>query len=43
MQEFLGHSRINATERYMHAKAQPEDVERVNLAFRDCRAKRVAG
>jgi integrase len=33
VQEFLGHSRITTTERYMHAKARPEDVERVNLAF----------
>jgi Phage integrase family len=33
VQEFLVHSRITATERYMHAKARPEDVERVNLAF----------
>jgi len=30
---FLGHSRITTTERYMHAKARPEDLERVNLAF----------
>ncbi len=34
VQDFLGHSRIATTERYMHAKARPEDVERVNLAFR---------
>jgi integrase len=33
VQEFLGHSRITTTERYMDAKARPEDVERVNLAF----------
>ena len=33
MQEFLGHSRITTTERYMHAKARPEDLDRVNLAF----------
>ena len=25
VQEFLGHSRITTTERYMHAKARPED------------------
>ncbi len=31
VQEFLGHSRITTTERYMHAKARPEDLERVNL------------
>ena len=34
VQGFLGHSRITTTERYMHAKARPEDVERVNRAFR---------
>jgi len=33
VQQFLGHSRITTTERYMHAKARPEDVERVNRAF----------
>lgn len=33
VQEFLGHSRITRTERYMHAKARPEDVDRVNRAF----------
>jgi len=33
VQDFLGHSRITTTERYMHAKARPEDVDRVNLAF----------
>jgi site-specific recombinase XerD len=33
VQEFLGYSRITTTERYMHAKARPEDLERVNLAF----------
>lgn len=30
---FLEHSWITTTERYMHAKARPEDLERVNLAF----------
>lgn len=34
VQGFLGHSRITTTERYMHAKARPEDLERVNRAFR---------
>ncbi|MGI8800827.1 MAG: tyrosine-type recombinase/integrase [Solirubrobacteraceae bacterium] len=34
VQQFLGHSRITTTERYMHAKARPDDVERVNRAFR---------
>jgi integrase len=33
VQEFLGHSRITTTERYMHAKARPEDLDRVNRAF----------
>jgi integrase len=33
VQQFLGHSRITTTERYMHAKARPEYVERVNRAF----------
>jgi hypothetical protein len=33
VQEFLGHSRITTTERYMHAKARPQDIEVVNLAF----------
>jgi integrase len=33
VQGFLGHSRITTTERYMHAKARPDDVERVNRAF----------
>lgn len=33
VQDFLGHSRITTTERYMHAKARSEDLERVNLAF----------
>lgn len=33
VQECLGHSRITTTERYMYAKARPEDLERVNLAF----------
>jgi integrase len=30
---FLGHSKLATTERYMHAKARPEDVERLNQAF----------
>ncbi len=33
VQGFLGNSRITTTERHMHAKARPEDVERVNRAF----------
>jgi hypothetical protein len=34
VQEFLGHSRITTTERYMHAKARPEDLERVKSGVR---------
>jgi hypothetical protein len=30
---FLGHSKLATTERHMHAKARPEDVERLNQAF----------
>jgi integrase len=33
VQGFLGHSKITTTERYMHAKARPEDVDRLNRAF----------
>jgi integrase len=33
VQGFLGHSKITTTERYLHAKARPEDVERLNRAF----------
>jgi integrase len=33
VQGFLGHSKISTTERYLHAKARPEDVERLNRAF----------
>ena len=33
VQGFLGHSKIATTERYLHAKARPEDVERLNRAF----------
>ena len=33
VQGFLGHSRIATTERYLHAKPRPEDVERLNRAF----------
>jgi integrase len=33
VQHFLGHSKMATTERYMHAKARREDVDRLNLAF----------
>jgi site-specific recombinase XerD len=33
VQGFLGHSKITTTERYLHAKARPEDVDRLNHAF----------
>jgi integrase len=34
VQAFLGHSKITTTERYLHAKSRPEDLERLNRAFR---------
>jgi integrase len=33
IQGFLGHSKLATTERYLHAKARPEDVARLNRAF----------
>lgn len=33
VKDFLGHSRMTTTERYMHAKARPQDVARLNAAF----------
>jgi integrase len=33
VQHFLGHAKLSTTERYMHAKARLEDVERLNQAF----------
>jgi len=33
VQGFLGHSKLTTTARYLHAKARPEDVARLNRAF----------
>ncbi len=33
VQHFLGHAKLSTTERYMHAKARREDIDRLNLAF----------
>jgi len=33
VQQFLGHSKITTTQRYMHAKPRPEDVARLDRAF----------
>jgi integrase len=33
VQGFLGHSKLATTERYLHAKARPQDVELLNRAF----------
>ncbi|HET9719665.1 MAG TPA: tyrosine-type recombinase/integrase [Solirubrobacteraceae bacterium] len=33
VQAFLGHSKLTTTERYLHAKARPQDVELLNTAF----------
>lgn len=33
VQHFLGHAKLATTERYMHAKARHEDIERINRAF----------
>ena len=33
VQAFLGHSKLATTERYLHAKARPQDVELLNSAF----------
>jgi integrase len=42
VQGFLGHSKITTTERYLHAKARPEDVDRLNRAFATASASQTA-
>ncbi len=33
VQAFLGHSRMSTTERYLHAKSRPQDVDTLKRAF----------
>jgi integrase len=33
VQAFLGHSKLTTTERYLHAKSRPQDVDLLNRAF----------
>jgi integrase len=33
LQAFLGHSRMSTTERYLHAKSRPQDLDTLNRAF----------
>jgi len=33
VQHFFGHAKLATTERYMHAKARHEDIEKLNRAF----------
>lgn len=33
VQGFLGHSKLTTTARYLHAKARPDDVDKLNRAF----------
>ena len=38
VQGFLGHSKLATTERYLHAKSRPQDVELLNRAFAGTRS-----
>jgi hypothetical protein len=33
VRDYLGHSKLSTTDRYVSAKHQPEDFERLNRAF----------
>lgn len=37
VQAFLGHAKLTTTERYMHAKARPDDLARLDRAFAPAR------
>jgi integrase len=43
VQGFLGHSKLSTTERYLHTKARPDDVARLNRAFESMVAADSAG
>jgi hypothetical protein len=34
VRDYLGHSKLSTTDRYVSAKHRPEDFERLNRAFR---------
>jgi hypothetical protein len=34
VRDYLGHSKLSTTDRYVGAKHRPEDFERLNRAFR---------